>query len=78
MYVHGKTRCKFFFGCKIVAINFCKLFRILKGVRKLCNKSGVSLQGLGGKLLPDSKTALSERFSGLYEFFKVQKQFAID
>ena len=27
MRVHGKLRCKFFFGCKIAALNFRKLFR---------------------------------------------------
>ena len=32
MLVHGKTRCKFFFGCKIAAINFRKLFGFRKGL----------------------------------------------
>jgi len=31
MRVHGKLRCKFFFGSKIAALNFKKLFRFRKG-----------------------------------------------
>ena len=31
MPVHGKIRCKFYFGCKIAALNFRKLFRFRKG-----------------------------------------------
>ncbi len=32
MRVHGKLRCKFFFGNKIAALNFRKLFRFRKGL----------------------------------------------
>ena len=32
MRVHGKLRCKFFFGSKIAALNFRKLFRFRKGL----------------------------------------------
>ena len=32
MRVHGKLRCKFFFGCKIAALNFRKLFRYRMGL----------------------------------------------
>lgn len=32
MTVHGKRRCKFFFGSKIAALNFRKLFRYRKGL----------------------------------------------
>lgn len=32
MNVHGKQRCKFFFGCKIAALNFNKLFRFRNGL----------------------------------------------
>ncbi len=32
MNVHGKQRCKFFFGSKIAALNFRKLFRYRKGL----------------------------------------------
>ncbi len=32
MRVHGKILCKFFFGSKIAALNFRKLFRYRKGL----------------------------------------------
>ena len=32
MPVRGKVRCKFFFGCKVAALNFRKLFNYLKGL----------------------------------------------
>ncbi len=31
MRVHGLIRCKFYFGCKVAALNFRKLFRFRKG-----------------------------------------------
>ena len=31
MPVHGTVRCKFYFGCKVAALNFKKLFRFRKG-----------------------------------------------
>lgn len=31
MPVHGTVRCKFYFGCKVAALNFRKLFRFRKG-----------------------------------------------
>ena len=34
MPVHGKIRCKFFFGCKVAALNFRKLFRFRQGSGK--------------------------------------------
>lgn len=32
MRAHGKLRCKFFFGSKIAALNFRKLFQYRKGL----------------------------------------------
>ncbi len=32
MRAHGKLRCKFFFGSKVAALNFRKLFRYRQGL----------------------------------------------